>query len=625
MYPGQQDEQQKLQQQLQQQLDDFRASRPPVAPTAGATAYVTAPPPLQGGAAGLAPAALDSETGCEVSLHLGFQGLKSRDLLSKSDPFATLEIKSAVHGKWIYMGKTAHLQNLDTGAWPESFDTHYLFEEEQRVRVRVFDFDRLKEHDFVGEAITTLGNVMGAAGQKLRVKLSKPKDPTGVKDRGYVVITGERSAGDIGGSFHMHLRAHKLDSKDWGGLGRSDPYYVIERKIGHGEDDWVGVFKSEWIKSNNNPTWKPMKITLGKLCKGILNEHLRIRVWDYDEGSKHDLIGDTYVTAADLLEAGKRDSQRFDVVHPPTKKKYQKSSYKRSGQLEVISAHIEKSPTVRMLQYIEGGLNISLTVAIDFTASNGDPNDPNSLHYMSPGRPNAYQQAIEATTSILSAYDSDGMIPVYGFGANIEGAVSQCFPLSGNHAQPEVLGVDGVMQAYQSALTYARLSGPTHFGPLLSVVNRAAYNPEQSQQAQTYNILLLLTDGAVMDMQQTIDQIVQGSSLPLSIVIVGVGQADFSRMNYLDGDDLILQDSAGRKASRDIVQFVPFIECQNNGPLLAKRTLAEIPEQIVQYFSQRGIQPNPPRSAPTDLPVAATIEEPDGEDFTEEFARVVHL
>ena len=39
-----------------------------------------------------------------------------------------------------------------------------------------------------------------------------------------------------------------------------------------------------------------------------------------------------------------------------------------------------------------------------------------------------------------------------------------------------------------------------------------------------------------MDMQQTIDQIVAASNLPLSIVIVGVGGADFSNMSKLDAD-----------------------------------------------------------------------------------------
>jgi len=37
-------------------------------------------------------------------------------------------------------------------------------------------------------------------------------------------------------------------------------------------------------------------------------------------------------------------------------------------------------------------------------------------------------------------------------------------------------------------------------------------------------------DGVITDMEQTVDRIVKASTLPLSIVIVGVGGADFSAM-----------------------------------------------------------------------------------------------
>ena len=45
----------------------------------------------------------------------------------------------------------------------------------------------------------------------------------------------------------------------------------------------------------------------------------------------------------------------------------------------------------------------------------------------------------------------------------------------------------------------------------------------------------------------------QASSLPLSIIIVGIGDADFEAMDVLDGDDVRLS-SRGRYAERDIVQ-----------------------------------------------------------------------
>ena len=38
-------------------------------------------------------------------------------------------------------------------------------------------------------------------------------------------------------------------------------------------------------------------------------------------------------------------------------------------------------------------------------------------------------------------------------------------------------------------------------------------------------------------MEKTIDEIVRGSSLPLSIIIVGVGDDDFSAMDKLDADE----------------------------------------------------------------------------------------
>ena len=54
---------------------------------------------------------------------------------------------------------------------------------------------------------------------------------------------------------------------------------------------------------------------------------------------------------------------------------------------------------------------------------------------------------------------------------------------------------------------------------------------------QNYFVLLLLTDGVLSDMSETIDAVVRASHYPLSIIIVGVGAADFTDMNTLDCDD----------------------------------------------------------------------------------------
>ena len=41
---------------------------------------------------------------------------------------------------------------------------------------------------------------------------------------------------------------------------------------------------------------------------------------------------------------------------------------------------------------------------------------------------------------------------------------------------------------------------------------------------QEYHILLILTDGIINDMRQSIDALVGASKLPLSVIIVGIGR-----------------------------------------------------------------------------------------------------
>ena len=101
-------------------------------------------------------------------------------------------------------------------------------------------------------------------------------------------------------------------------------------------------------------------------------------------------------------------------------------------------------------------------------------------------------------------------------------------------------------------------------------------------------------------------EIVAAADLPLSIIIVGVGNADFSAMEELDGDTVRISYN-GVKASRDIVQFVPFrdflkgMEGSRGGAgrvdpntarlQLAREVLAEVPEQLLSFMKSNCVKP----------------------------------
>ena len=116
----------------------------------------------------------------------------------------------------------------------------------------------------------------------------------------------------------------------------------------------------------------------------------------------------------------------------------------------------------------------------------------------------------------------------------------------------------------------------------------------------------MITDGIISDMDSTKNAIVEAALYPISIIIVGVGEADFAAMDVLDGDSERLKNTLGKPADRDIVQFVPmrdFVDLSashssnlnsntTNQKLLfsqarlAQEVLREIPTQVTEWMEK---------------------------------------
>ena len=94
-------------------------------------------------------------------------------------------------------------------------------------------------------------------------------------------------------------------------------------------------------------------------------------------------------------------------------------------------------------------------------------------------------------------------------------------------------------------------------------------------------------------MSQTKQATINASKLPLSVIIVGVGNADFAAMDILDSDERLLSHG-NLVAERDIVQSVLFRKFSGSfaGESLAKKVLHEVPTQLVSYITKRGLKPN---------------------------------
>uniref|UniRef100_A0A674AI86 Copine II n=1 Tax=Salmo trutta TaxID=8032 RepID=A0A674AI86_SALTR len=489
-------------------------------------------------------------TRVELSVCCG--NLLDRDVTSKSDPFCVLF--NEVDSSWVEIGRTETAVNNLNPVFGVKFKVDYHFEEVQKLKFALFDEDKcssqLYEHDFLGEYICTLGVIVS------NKKLHRPLTLANSKPAGKGTIT------------------------DF--FGKSDPYLEFHKQGDDGK--WMLVHRTEVIKNTLDPVWKPFTVPLISLCNGDVDRSIKVLCYDYDNDGGHDFIGEFQTTVNKMSEAQNSLEVRDG---------FESYSSLSMGVCSACFSHVERDYT--FLDYILGGCQIMFTVGIDFTASNGNPREASSLHFINPLGSNEYLSAILAVGQIIQDYDTDKMFPALGFGAQLppDWKVSHEFAINFDPTNPFCQGVEGIAQAYSVCLPHIRFYGPTNFSPIITHVARFATQALQQETAAQYFTLLIITDGVISDMDETRHAIVQAAKLPMSIIIIGVGNADFAAMEFLDGDSSVLRSYTGEEAVRDIVQFVPFRDFRNAPKeTLAKSVLAELPQQVTQYFKQRNLSPS---------------------------------
>jgi hypothetical protein len=517
-----------------------------------------------------------------VELSIKCEGLTDTDIISKSDPFCTVFYRGA-DMPWMEIGRTEKIDDTLNPVWQRKFVLDYTFEIRQFLKFCVYDQDsvskNLDDHDFLGSLECTLGEIVSKQSAGFTKELYQGKD-------GKITIVAEELTGNKEEAT-FKFSARKLDKMDW--FGKSDPYLEIHRSTE--SNQYILVHRTEVIKKTLDPDWKSFKLSLRTVSNGDDDRDLRFDVYDWNSSGTPDYIG-SFHTNMRKLRTGACQENVYEVVSKEKQRK-KGSKYKNSGTVILNTIKVELVPS--FLDFIKGGTEVNFTVAVDFTGSNGNPNYPESLHYKDPtGKPNQYVTAIKSVGEVIQDYDSDKMFPALGFGARIppDGQVSHEFFLTLNTSNPYCEGIDGVLNAYYNSLYKVQLYGPTNFSPVINHV--AKFATVYQNDASNYFILLIITDGIITDFDETKRSIIRASDLPMSIIIVGVGEEDFSAMDELDSDDSLLR-SGSQVAKRDIVQFVELRKFVKNNywckEQLAREVLAEIPDQLLLYMKSKGFKP----------------------------------
>lgn len=274
-------------------------------------------------------------------------------------------------------------------------------------------------------------------------------------------------------------------------VASGDIFLIINRKGENNISD--ACYRSE-VQTNRSGSinFEKIEILSQKLCNGDYYRPLIFELYLWGKNGQHLLL----CNCQSSINAIQRKKE-LDL----------KMRGEKISKLLIIKCEIMKQAT--FLSYIKGGCELNFMVAIDFTGSNGDPSEEDSLHYINGSNDNEYESAIKMVGNVIEHYDSDKLFPSYGFGCMYEGEIRHCFPLNGDECKPEVYGMKGIINSYHNIMKEIKFAGPTLFSEILQTAASVAESYEYLLPEQKYLILLIITDGVIDDMDETIELLVQ--------------------------------------------------------------------------------------------------------------------
>ena len=233
------------------------------------------------------------------------------------------------------------------------------------------DDDKGLNCEAIGEVETTMGSLMGAPRQTFTANLTHQ----GQQNRGQLIVrTQALETSNLVTSWN--LRWQNVSNQIGGCLGmcQDQAYYVcrIMKEVQSGGEHFVTVARVPGQFNTRQVNMPKQVIPLAALCNvQSRQDRVKFCLQTQIAGEWRDIQA-CITTIADL-EAGKTTI-----------------TCGQNCTLIVDQFSVKEKPT--LVDYIRTGLEISLTVAIDYTASNGEPTQPGSLHAM--GQQNQYENAI---------------------------------------------------------------------------------------------------------------------------------------------------------------------------------------------------------------------------------------
>lgn len=252
-----------------------------------------------------------------------------------------------------------------------------------------------------------------------------------------------------------------------------------------------------------------------------------------------------------------------------------------------------------LLDYLNGNFHIYTIFALDFSEKSGKYDTPSSLHYSTANGTSYYDSMLKSCLSVLNPYADDSFYHVYGQGFSFinepknKGIFNEnMFPINLKTNNPSI-ELSDIQKTYNSFLKQIEPAKNLNLSFTLKNINSKIKEDIEGYEDELneYNLLIDIVGGDLDDKDDFVNEIIQSSNLPLSIIIIGLGKGPFTQLEQIEKNFMNLKNGEGNKPSRKCFKFVSYFNSEKNFQNTTKNAVIDLPEEILNFLTLHNICP----------------------------------
>ena len=231
-----------------------------------------------------------------------------------------------------------------------------------------------------------------------------------------------------------------------------------------------------------------------------------------------------------------------------------------------------------IFEFIKSGIKLSIFVSMDFSNGKNQHNIKESI--------NNYINIIKGIINKMGIYTDNYNLLYNGYGATLKNFHDSSL------LYKSIFDIDISEKNFSKICNkhldkYIESIIPEKKVCISSLIRKISNKIYELYKANYYNILFILARELTdeNDRQETIDAFIESSYLPLTIIIIGEGKNDLSRMNELYGKHIKVSSTGMDKNNRDNIIYINFTnDFKDNVNSMIEFCLREISKQIIGFY-----------------------------------------